>query len=183
MEMGVTHSSDDQDSLPVPISSKLKRRHPGVELSKCYYSSRIFGRSPDQKSFNFKMMQSLLPTRERLARVGKIISSDCLYCAGVTDTTAHLLKCPLGSQVSVPLFNCLKDIQPDITPEDITICKFRRSEALELPVVWLTYMCLTYIWEERILGRQAKLTTCKANLMNNMNLLTDTKWKHYSLQN
>ena len=183
MEMGVTHSSEDQDSPPVLISSKLEERHPGVDLSPCYHYSRLFGLSPDQKSFNFKMMQSLLPTRERLARIGKILSNDCLYCRGVTDTTAHLLTCHLSSQVSFPLLNCLRSIQPDITPEDITICNFRTSEALELPVAWLTSMCLTYIWEERVLMRQAELTMCKARLLSNMNLLRDTKWKHYTLHN
>ena len=183
MEKGVTHSTDDQDSPPVLISSKLEERHPGVDLSPCYHFSRMFGLSPDQKSFNFKMMQSLLPTRERLARVGKIISSDCLSCAGVMDTTAHLLTCPLGSEVTVPLLNCLRDIQPDITPQDIIIFKFRTSEALELPVAWLTSMCLAYIWEERVMDRQAKLTTMKANLISSMNLLRDTKWKYYSLHN
>ena len=44
-------------------------------------------------------------------------------------------------------------------------------------------MCLTYIWEERVLMRQAELTMCMARLLSNMNLLRDTKLKHYTLYN
>ena len=77
MEMGVTHTSEDINSPPVIIPSKLEEKNPEVEFSTPYHLSRIFGLSPEQKSFLFKMLQSLLPNRERLHRIGKIQSSDC----------------------------------------------------------------------------------------------------------
>ena len=145
--------------------------------------SRTFGLSPEQKTFNFKMMQSLLPTRERLSRIGKIQSSECLYCPGVTDTAAHLLTCTLSDQVSIPLLNCIRSYQPDVTTEDITILRVTTSESLELPISWLISTCLSFIWEERVRGKQAKLDMCKADMISKLHLLKDTKWKYYTLHN
>ena len=79
MEKGVTHNSDDPDSTPILIPSKLEGRLPGIDWSQSYSLARKFGLSPDQKSFNFKLIQSLLPTRDRLARIGKINTSQ-FFC-------------------------------------------------------------------------------------------------------
>ena len=117
----------------------------------------------------------------RLHRIGKIKSSDCLYCPGITDTTSHLLSCSLSSQVACPLLNCLRSYKPDITAEDITILKIPSTESLELPMSWLLSACLSYIWDKRLLGKQAMLNECRADLISKMNLLRDTKWNHYRL--
>ena len=42
--------------------------------------------------------------RDRLSRIGKIASSSCLYCEGISDSTAHLLSCTLNAEVSTPHF-------------------------------------------------------------------------------
>ena len=60
MEKGVTHNSDDPDSPPILIPSKLEGRLPGIDWSQSYSLARKFGLSPEQKSFNFKLIQSLL---------------------------------------------------------------------------------------------------------------------------
>ena len=39
------------------------------------------------------MMQSILPTRDRLARIGKAQSSNCQYCDHIPYSTTHLLSC------------------------------------------------------------------------------------------
>ena len=163
LEMGVTHTSEDDEAPPVLISSKLEERHPATDFSTPYRISRIFGLSPEQKTFHFKMLQSLLPTRERLHRIGKIQSSSCLYCNDIPDTTAHLLSCTLSSQVSTSLVNCLRNYQPAITFEEITLLKIPVSESLELPLSWLTSTCLSYIWEKRVQGKQAMLDECRAS--------------------
>ena len=146
----------------------------------CYQSSRMFGLSMEQKSFNFKMMQSLLPTRERLARIGKINSSDCLHCPL---PTTHLLSCQLSTEVATPLLACLRSFHPNVSSEDITIFNIETPEPMLLPIAWLISTCLAYIWEERNKGKPALLSGLKAVLLSKINLLRDTKWRHYNLHN
>ena len=93
----MTHSSDDLDTPAVLLPTKLEQRHPNLDLSQAYRLSRMYGLSPEQKSFAFKLMHSLLPTRDRLTRMGKVQSSDCIFCDGITDTAAHLMTCRFGS--------------------------------------------------------------------------------------
>ena len=98
MEKGVTHNSDDPDSPPILIPSKLEGRLPGIDWSQSYSLARKFGLSPDQKSFNFKLIQSLMHTRDRLARIGKI----------QVFWIQQLLTCPISSQVAtLSLIKCL----------------------------------------------------------------------------
>ena len=133
--------------------------------------------------FQVKMLQSLLPTRERLHMIGKIQSSSCLHCNNIPDTTAHLLSCTLSSQVSISLVNCLRNYQPGITLEEITLLKIPVSDSLDLPLSWPTSTCMSYIWEKRVQGKQAMLDECRADIMGKLNFPRDTKWKYYTLHN
>ena len=121
--------------------------------------------SPDQKSFLFKLMQSLLPTRERLQRMRKVNSSDCIHCQGIVDTTEHLLTCSKSIHVSSPLLACIRNYFPNIAVQDIVILNIPTQESLDLPISWLLASCLGYIWKERVQGKQASLQVCRAELL------------------
>ena len=129
------------------------------------------------------MMQSILPTRDRLARIGKVQSSNCQYCDQIPDSTAHLLTCNYSTDVTTRLNNCLTTYLPDITPQDITRLHLPVSESLQLPLTWLISTCLMYVWEQRIAGKAARLDVCRAELLSRLMLLRDTKWRHYTLHN
>ena len=181
MERGVTHTSDDHDAPPVLLTTRLEEDHPTMNLSLAYRLSQIFGLSPEQKTFNFKLMQSILPTRDRLSRIGKIASSSCLYCEGISDSTAHLLSCTLSAEVSTPLWTCLRSYFPDVSPIDIVHFNIPVSESLELPISWLVSTCMNFIWDQRVQGEEARFVTCRAELLAKVRLLTDIKWRHYML--
>ena len=183
MEKGVTHSSDDPFSPPVLIASKFELEHPQVDTSAAYLLSRKHGLAPEQKQFLFKLLQSLLPTRERLARIGKIQTPACEFCACGNANTAHLLLCPQGAEVSQPLLRCLATCSENTNPLDLILLSIPTSESLQLPVVWLLSACMMYIWEERVSGRTARLANCKAELLARLLVLKHTRWKHYTLHN
>ena len=183
MERGITHTSDDHDAPPVLIPTRLEESHPTMDFPLAYRLSRIFGLSPEQKSFIFKLMQSILPTRDRLARIGKIMSSSCLHCEGMTDSTDHILACTLSAEVANPLWNCISSYFPTVTPVDLVHFNFPVSESLELPIAWLVSTCMGYIWDQRVQGKQARLEPCRAELLAKVRLLRDTKWRHYTLHN
>ena len=161
----------------------MELRNPGVDLSVPYRILRCFGLSPEQKSCLFKLIQHLLPTKDRLARIGRVNSAACLHCPDTPDSTTHLLKCITRSQVSAPFVACLRTYVPNISTDDIVSLNIPVQESLELPVYWLISSCLGYIWQERVQGKQAVVQVCKAILSSNLAVLRSTKWKHTVLHN
>ena len=148
-----------------------------------YMLSRKFGLAPEQKTFLFKMIQSLLPTRERLARIGKVQSPHCTFCSAPEDNTAHLLSCTQATAVTSPLLRCLTDHSEYATPENVVLLNIATSESMELPVAWLVSTCLMMVWEDRVAGKVARLSTCQAELQARLLVLKHTRWKHYTLHN
>ena len=116
LERESTHTSDNPDTPLVLINTRMEERNPSLDLSHSYRLSRVFGLAPEQKSFNFKIMQSLLRTRDSLARMRKIQSSNCIHCDGLTDSTEHLLQ--QAPELPASYF-------PSITPKNIVILMFR----------------------------------------------------------
>ena len=104
-------------------------------------------------------------------------------CPEISDWTTHLLACTLSSDVSSSLVNCLSSYFPTITHEDIVLLNMQTKESLEVPLAWLVSTCISFIWEQRVQGKQARLVTCRAELLANEKLLRDTKWRHYTLHN
>ena len=150
LERGTTHTCDDPDSPPVLIRSRLEESNPNTDFSHSYRLSRLFGLAPEQKSFLFKLIQNLLPTKERLNRSGKAPSPSCIFCDAQQDTLEHLLTCPHSREVTTPLLNCLASQVDNLTPQDIIHLNIHTPESWELPAVWLLSTCVIFVWEERI---------------------------------
>ena len=183
LERGVTHTSDDADSPAVLIRSRIEELNQEVDFSLGHRLSRIFGLGPEQKSFLYKFLQNILPTKERLHRTGKVHSSLCIFCDDKEDTLEHLFSCSQSSEVTAPLLACLTSQIEGLTPQDISLLRMKTSESWELPAAWLLSSCLMFIWEQRAAGRMASLELCRAELRANLNILKSTKWRHYTLHN
>ena len=119
LEKGVTHTCDDPSAPAVMIASKVEETNPEVYMPARL--ARKFGLAPEQKTFLFKMLQSLLPTRERLARIGKFQSPAGTFCSAPQDNTAQLLSCTQSTAVTSPLLRCLSDHADNITPQKIVL--------------------------------------------------------------
>ena len=145
--------------------------------------SRIFGLSPDQKSFLFKMLQNLLPTRERQHRCGRVPSPSCAFCEAPEDTIHHLFSCSQSIQVTSRLKECLSDHAGSITPRDGVRMNIKTTESWELPAAWLVATCLQFVWDNRLSGKEATRNTCKAELAARLAILKCSRWKHYTLHN
>ena len=161
LEHGITHLSDDYEAPPVLIPSKFEAANPTCDHLLSYRLARMFGLSPDQKSFLFKMLQDILPNKERLHRVGKVPSPNCTYCDEQVDNMEHLLTCQLSSLATTPLLQCLSSLSGNSTASDVVTLNMNVSEAMELPVVWLVSTCLSLVWEDRQAGRRTTLDSSK----------------------
>ena len=183
MEKGITHSSEEPSVPAALIASKLETKHLDANWPNAYQLARKFGLSPEQKSFLFKMLQSLLPTRERLARVGKAPSSACTFCQDPDDNIAHLMTCTQGVEVTTPLRRCLEVHTGTLSSQDVVLLNFTTTESMELPLVWLIFSCSMLVWYERSAGRIARLVSCIADLKAMLLVLKHTKQKHATLHN
>ena len=123
-------------------------------------------------------MQSLLPTQERLARIGKKPSPASSFCDAQVDHNAHLLTCPQGSEITAPLTSFLQGHVEDVTPQKIVPLTLPTTDSMELPVAWLVSSCLMVVWNDRVRGKVSRLTTCQAELKARLLVL-----KHYNLHN
>ena len=128
-------------------------------------------------------LQLLLPTQERLARLGKKPSPACTFCAAQVDNNAHLLTCPQGLEVTGPLTRFLQAHVESATPENIVILNLPTSDSLELPVAWLVSSCLMMVWQDRLANKVSRLTSCQAELQARLLVLKHTRWKLYTLHN
>ena len=183
LERGITHTSDDPNSAPTIINSHLEESNPDIDFSNSYKMARIFGLTPDQKSFMFRMLQNLLPTRERQHRCGRSPSPACTFCGEPEDKIIHLFSCPQSIQVTNLLLECLSDHVESITPRHIVNLDIRAPQSWELPAAWLVATCLQFVWENRMSGKEATKNGCKAELSGRLVLMKDSKWNHYYIHN
>ena len=85
---------------PLLIASKHELDHADVYMAATYRFARMFGLSPDQKAFIFKIVQTLLPTRERLVRLGKVWSQAFTFCDDQeVDNVGHFLSSGQSTEV------------------------------------------------------------------------------------
>ena len=114
LEKGVTHSCEDLSYPAVLLPSKLEIQHQNADFSTIYRISRLYGLSPEQKSFLFKWLQELLPTRQRLHRIGKSQHPNCLYCTDQIDNLYHTLRCSRYHHITGPVLDRIKTYSADL---------------------------------------------------------------------
>ena len=183
LERGVTHVSYP-DSPPELIPTKLEQLHPQYSFESSYRLMRLFGLTPDKKSFLFRMMHNILPNKERLHRIKKAATPYCVFCPDLhIDNIEHLFNCPKYSHITVPLIEALGSALPEATVYDIATLRLPLQESNELPVVWLLSTTLMHVWNARKEGKVLTTVSFKADVQADLNVLKATKWRHYALHN
>ena len=86
----VTPISNDREHRPSIFMSKVEATYPGAVFSHSYRLSRLFGLTPDQKSFLFKLLQ-------------KAQTPACLFCDVQVDAVDHVLTSPQSTEVATPI--------------------------------------------------------------------------------
>ena len=127
------------------------------------------------------MVHNLLPTKERLFRLNmpNTTSSICDLCnIQATDNLQHaLLQCPYNSSVSSYLLDILKNVLPDVQPEQVILLDLELHPEIELPVIYLISCLLSQIWDCRKLKKPSNLVNIRANLEASIQILRKTR--HY----
>ena len=90
LEKNVTMRELDQAGRSELIPFKVEMREPNVCWSECYRICRLRGLAPDDISFLFRLIHTLLPSKERLLHLTGQGSSLCWSNSGETEDYSHL---------------------------------------------------------------------------------------------
>ena len=179
----MTHSIN-VDSPPVLIPTKLESLFPNFDFSNSYRLIRLFGLTPDQKSFLFKMIHNLLPTKERLYRLKKVPTPYCIFCPDLmVDDMEHFFVCSKYFHIMGPVTNLIHTILPGVPVSEIVSLRVRLENSNELPFVWLLSSFLMLVWNARIMGKALTFPSFQAEVQACSEVLKATRWNQYSLQN
>ena len=183
LERGITHTQE-VDAPPKLIPTKFEALNPNIDVENVYRLGRLLGLNPDQKSFAFKMIQNLLPTRERLFRIRKSAAPHCVFCLHLElDDFEHFFQCQKYANVMQPVRDCLEKVLPNVSVSKLASLSYNCDESMELPTTWLLITSMMMVWEARKNGRNLKLVEFKADLLAQASLLRETKKRQYPLHN
>ena len=99
LERNVTKREVDLENRQELIPCKVELVHPSVFWSESFRICRLHGLSPASKSFLFKLIHCLLPSKERLNHLNPTLSPLCWCNSGEQESYQHLfLKCTMNMQ-------------------------------------------------------------------------------------
>ena len=123
----------------------------------CYRLSRLRGLSPESKSFLFRMIHTLLPSRERVHHLTQTSSPLCWCESGADEDYQHLFfGCVKNREAGEAIISCVRSYDNGLSSEKVLRLELLGDDCFLLPSVVLQATGLQYIWENR---RQKVATT------------------------
>ena len=133
---------------------------------------------PNLTTFLFKMLQQILPTAERIARILPNKSLYCTRCRGngqVTETLEHMFACEVSQPVSAILLQGLRQLVPDITPSKILTLDFDNQEEQSFPITWTIAHFLSSLWQLRVEKKAIQLIRIRSDMEASCRLLRESR--------
>ena len=133
-------------------------------------------------SFNFKLLQGLLVTKERLNHLNAATSSaKCSHCNDqVNEDLQHaLLTCSYNNGVGQTLLTATQNLIPDVSPEHLLRLELTNlPEEQEISVMIFISTFLMEIWNKRFKKARITLYDIRATLEARCLLLRETRYSH-----
>ena len=155
LEDKILFSQATEESPAALLPVKIETLHPNTDWPQVWQILRTKGLCSELVSFQFKMVHRLLPTQDRVARVG--LAEDqagiCLHCRlDVEDLTHCFFDCTKNMQVGLALLGCVQQLVPGLSPEAAVRLEFglSLSEEETLAALYTLTTGLKYIWEARL---------------------------------
>ena len=162
----MTPTTDNSPQSLIPIRTEIL--HPALDWPETWRLARLKGLGSILTSFLFKLLHCLLPTQERVSRIGVAENLGlCLICNNEPEDLLHaFFLCQHSRVVGHALLGYLQQSVPDLTPEDVLKLQLGSSlsEDAELATVYTLATGLKYIWENRIEEKQLKLHKMRAEI-------------------
>ena len=147
------------------IPCKVEEREPTVCWSDSYRISRLKGLCPSSKSFLFRLIHTLLPSRERVHHLSQATSPLCWCGTGAQETYQHLFfQCDKNQEVGQALLRCLRSYDRNITEVRSVRLELTPDEPFLLPSIAILTTGLEFIWEKRKLKKTTAMYEMRAEL-------------------
>ena len=143
--------------------------------------SSLKGLSSEDHSFLWKMLHNLLPTQERINRMGlpNAPTPMCTHCDMQAPDQVHhaLVTCPQNKDVSDWLLHQIHPYLPNISPQQLVLLHLGvLQEDQELPLVWLITQVLRNNWTQRLLKKKPQLFQTRAVLEVGIAIMRKTRF-------
>ena len=168
LERNVTAQVDFEGKL-TPFPLKPERLHPLLDWERSWSYLSIRGLSGVQRSFLFRLLHNLLPTRSRLHRMNLTEDPYCDICPQrIEQDTIHcFLQCSFNFIINDWIIAVLYDLNPnllqiELTSLDIVKLNLETDDESRLPILWFLSVSLSLLWKSRISKRPISLQSLRA---------------------
>ena len=172
--------NDDTPAALLPVRSELL--HPNTDWEQVWQLTRTKGLGPELTSFQFKMIHELLPTQERIARLGLHEGQPglCLLCRVEAEGLVHaFFDCTKNMQVGLALLGCVQQLVPDLSTDAAVLvdfgCVLPEEENLAIQCILITG--LRYIWETRLAKKVVTTFRMRAEIEAKVSILRKTRYQ------
>ena len=184
LEDNVLMSKPDDHSPPSLLPTRVEALSPENDWPETWRLCRIRGLESRLTTFLFKLLHQLLPTQDRVHRIG-VADGDqpglCQLCLVEAEDPLHALFSCLHSQVAGhALLGYAQKHVPNLSPEAALRLDFggtRLSDEEELATVCLLATGWLYIWETRVTKKQTALYRMRAELEAMITLLRKSRYQ------
>ena len=181
VEDRVTMSPATENSPASLLPISIETLHPNTEWSAIWNILRMKGLGSDLVSFQFKMVHRLLPTRQRVARLGLDDGQAglCLHCRGeVEDLTHCFFDCPRNMVVGLGLLGCVQQLCPGLSADAAVLLDLGASlsETESLATLCILITGLKYIWEVRLDKKVVHMYKMRAEIEVKVSILRKTRY-------
>ena len=179
LEKNVTKREIDEDGRMELIPCKTEQRNTQFEWSESYRLSRLKGLNPDTKSFLFKLLHQLLPSKERVHHLTPTASPLCWCDSGQHETYTHLFyTCPKNREAGEAVLRVAQAYDRNLTVEKSLRLEIKTDETFTLPTVAILATGLLFIWENRKQRKQTTLFMMRAELEAAVSIRRRSRLRH-----
>ena len=160
----------------IPIRCEL--RYPVVNWDRSWSYTLTPGLDSEQKTFLFKMLHNILPTKARLFRLQQSVSPVCSQCtSGDSEDCAHaLLSCSFNTEeVNNWIRQVVNKAAPNHCLQDIVTLNLELEQTAVFPLVWFLSNTLSIVWQLRSCKKNISLHTIRASLEARINILRKSR--------
>ena len=169
---------DNAENKEVYKPTRVEEHHPNIDWDMVWSRSRSLSYGSAVESFIFKMVNNILPTDDRLARILPNNTKYCKICSGnITGDLQHwLFQCSATIEVGSWLISLINRLSFSHTrPEDILKLSLECNTDFEDAIIWIIVNTLYIIWCLRSQGKSANVKLTRELLSQKLSILRETR--------
>ena len=167
LEAEVTMEVMGEGSAPTLKKTRLEMLYPEHNWASSYLYSRLTGVSTEVRSFNFKLLNQLLPVSARLSRLLPNNRDDCQLCqSGESESIQHALGfCDRNNDAAQAILSLTRPYDPSVNLEKVLHLEFNFCDPIyELPAILIVSTGFHYIWHNRVNKKGTALYQIRAEI-------------------